>query len=612
MREDIRNFSIIAHIDHGKSTLADRILEFTKAVNAREMRDQVLDDMDLEREKGITIKAKAVRLDYVASDGRKYILNLIDTPGHVDFTYEVARSLAACEGTLLVVDAAQGVEAQTLANAYLARENNLKIIPVINKIDLPNANRENVKGQIREIMNVDDRDILEASAKLGKGTEEVLEAIVRRIPPPSGSPHAPLSALIFDSVFDPYRGAVIYIRVFDGTVRPGMKIEMMSTGKVFEVNELGVFHLKMVSAPSLEAGEVGYLVAGIKDIHSVRIGDTITDPTRPIAKPYSKLREVKPFVFCGLYPVDSGDYEHLKKALERLRLNDASFEYQAEDSVLGYGFRCGFLGLLHMDIIKERLEREYDLDLVITAPNVVYCIKKIKGGGKKGKVSPKEEGEIIYINNPADLPPENEIAEIAEPFVRATIILPSEFLGAVMKIMEKRRAKFISMKYINPQRIVLTYELPLAEMIAGFYDRLKSVSRGFASLDYQHIGYKAGALAKLTILINHQPIEALSVMLPREKANYRAQRIVSELKQVIPRQQFPVPIQAQIENRIIARETIKAFRKDVTAKLYGGDVTRKRKLLDKQKKGKKKLKRIGKVDVPQEAFLTFLKFTEEE
>lgn len=613
MREDIRNFSIIAHIDHGKSTLADRILEFTKAVSAREMRDQVLDDMDLEREKGITIKAKAIRLDYVASDGKKYTLNLIDTPGHVDFTYEVARSLVACEGTLLVVDACQGVEAQTLANAYLAKEDNLKIIPVINKIDLPNADIVSVKRQIMEIMNVDEGAILQTSAKLGKGTKEVLEAIVHQIPPPRGSPDGPLSALVFDSVFDPYRGAVIYVRVFDGILRQGMKIEMVSTGKVFEVSELGVFHLKkMVSAPSLEAGEVGYLVAGIKDIHSVKIGDTIIDPSRPTTKPYSRLREVKPFVFCGLYPVDSGDYEHLKKALERLGLNDASFEYQAEDSVLGYGFRCGFLGLLHMEIIRERLEREYDLDLVITAPNVVYRIKKVKGGKKKKKASPEEEEETVYINNPANLPPENEIAEIAEPFVRVTIILPGEFLGGVMKLMEKRRAKFISMKYINPQRVILTYELPLAEMIAGFYDRLKSVSRGFASLDYQHIGYKAGDLAKVVILINYQPVEALSVILPREKAFYRAQKIAKELKEVIPRQQIPVPIQAKMENRIIARETIKAFRKDVIAKLYGGDVTRKRKLLEKQKEGKKKMKRLGKVDIPQEAFLTFLKFSEEE
>jgi len=612
LREDIRNFSIIAHIDHGKSTLADRILEFTKAISAREMRDQVLDDMDLEREKGITIKAKAIRLDYVASDGKKYILNLIDTPGHVDFTYEVARSLVACEGTLLVVDACQGVEAQTLANAYLAKENNLKIIPVINKIDLPNADILSVKRQIMEIMNVDEGAILQTSAKLGKGIKEVLEAIVHQIPPPRGSPDGPLSALVFDSVFDPYRGAVIYVRVFDGTLRQGMKIEMMSTGKVFEVNELGVFHLKMVSAPSLKAGEVGYLVAGIKDIHSVKIGDTIIDPSKPKTEPYDRLKEVKPFVFCGLYPVDTGDYERLKKALERLRLNDASFEYQAEDSVLGYGFRCGFLGLLHMEIIRERLEREYNLDLVITAPNVIYRIKKVKGGKKKRKASEKEEGEIIYINNPADLPPENEIVEIAEPFVRVTIILPGEFLGGVMKLMEKRRAKFISMKYINPQRVILTYELPLAEMIAGFYDRLKSVSHGFASLDYQHIGYKAGDLAKLVILINYQPVEALSVILPREKAHYRAQKITKELKEVIPRQQIPVPIQAKIENKIIARETIRAFRKDVTAKLYGGDITRKRKLLEKQKEGKKKMKRLGKVDVPQEAFLTFLKFSEEE
>ena len=612
MREDIRNFSIIAHIDHGKSTLADRILELTKAVSAREMRDQVLDDMDLEREKGITIKAKAIRFDYVANNGKKYTLNLIDTPGHVDFTYEVARSLIACEGTLLVVDAAQGVEAQTLANAYLAKANNLKIIPVINKIDLQNADILSVKHQIMEIMDVDEGAILQTSAKQGKGIKEVLEAIVHQIPPPRGSPDEPLSALVFDSVFDPYRGAVIYVRVFDGTLRQGMKIEMVSTGKVFEVSELGVFHLKMVSAPSLEAGEVGYLVAGIKDIHSVKIGDTIIDPSKPTTKPYGRLREVKPFVFCGLYPVDTGDYEHLKKALERLRLNDASFEYQAEESVLGYGFRCGFLGLLHMEIIRERLEREYDLELVITAPNVIYRIKKVKEGKKKKKASVEEEGKIIFINNPADLPPENEIAEIAEPFVKVTIILPGEFLGGVMKLMEKRRSKFISMKYINPQRVILTYELPLAEMIAGFYDRLKSVSHGFASLDYQHIGYKAGDLAKLVILINYQPVEALSVIIPREKAFYRAQKIAKELKEVIPRQQIPVPIQAKIENRIIARETIRAFRKDVTAKLYGGDVTRKRKLLEKQKEGKKKMKRLGKVDVPQEAFLTFLKFTEEE
>lgn len=609
MRENIRNFSIIAHIDHGKSTLADRILEFTKAVNPREMRDQILDDMELERERGITIKAKAVRLDYHASDGKNYTLNLIDTPGHVDFTYEVARSLVACEGTLLVVDASQGVEAQTLANVYIARENNLKIIPVVNKIDLPNADIPNVRRQIMEILDIQEKDILEASAKLGTGIREILEAIVHRIPPPGGSTEAPLSALVFDSVFDPYRGAVIYVRVFEGCIRPGMKIEMVSSGKVFEVTELGVFHLKMVSASTLEAGEVGYLVAGIKDIHSVRIGDTITEPSRRTTRPFEKLKEVKPFVFCGLYTVDSGDYEHLKKALERLRLNDASFEYQQEDSLLGYGFRCGFLGLLHMDIIRERLEREYNLNLVITAPNVVYRVKRVKGG-VKGKS--QEEGEIIYINNPADLPAEYEIIEIAEPFVRVTIILPSEFLGAIMKLMEKRRSKFISMGYINPQRVVLIYELPLAEMIAGFYDRLKSVSHGFASLDYQHTGYRVEDLVKLEILINYQPIEAFSLILPRERAYNRAQKITSELKAVIPRQQFPVPVQAKVENRIIARETIKAFRKDVTAKLYGGDITRKRKLLEKQKEGKKKMKRIGKVDVPQEAFLTFLKFGEEE
>jgi len=612
LRQDIRNFSIIAHIDHGKSTLADRILEFTKAVSTREMRDQVLDDMDLEREKGITIKAKAIRFDYVAMDGRKYILNLIDTPGHVDFTYEVARSLVACEGTLLLVDAAQGVEAQTLANAQLAEENNLKIIPVINKIDLPNANKDNVKSQIMEIMDVELEDILETSAKLGIGTREVLEAVVRQIPPPGGSSELPLSALIFDSVFDPYRGAVIYVRVFDGILKPGMKIEMMSTGKIFEVDEVGMFHLKMVPAQSLEAGEVGYLVAGIKDIHSVRIGDTVTDPSRPVAKPHARLKDVKPFVFCGLYPVNTEDYEHLKKAMERLRLNDASFEYQGEESVLGSGFRCGFLGLLHMDIIRERLEREYNLDLVVTAPNVVYRVRKNKGDRKKRKACGEEEGEVIYINNPAELPPENEIAEIAEPFVKGTVILPSEFLGAVMKLMEKRRARFIAMKYINPQRVVLTYELPLAEMVMGFYDRLKSVSHGFASLDYQHIGYRPEDLVKLTILINYEPVQALSLILPREKVNYRAQKIASDLKEVIPRQQFPVPIQAKVENRIIARETIKAFRKDVIAKLYGGDVTRKRKLLEKQKEGKKKMKRLGKVDVPQEAFLTFLKFSEEE
>jgi len=609
LRENIRNFSIIAHIDHGKSTLADRILEFTKAVNPREMRDQILDDMELERERGITIKAKAVRLDYHASDGKNYTLNLIDTPGHVDFTYEVARSLVACEGTLLVVDASQGVEAQTLANVYIARENNLKIIPVVNKIDLPNADIPNVRRQIMEILDIQEKDILEASAKLGTGIREILEAIVHRIPPPGGSTEAPLSALVFDSVFDPYRGAVIYVRVFEGCIRPGMKIEMVSSGKVFEVTELGVFHLKMVSASTLEAGEVGYLVAGIKDIHSVRIGDTITEPSRRTTRPFEKLKEVKPFVFCGLYTVDSGDYEHLKKALERLRLNDASFEYQQEDSLLGYGFRCGFLGLLHMDIIRERLEREYNLNLVITAPNVVYRVKRVKGG-VKGKS--QEEGEIIYINNPADLPAEYEIIEIAEPFVRVTIILPSEFLGAIMKLMEKRRSKFISMGYINPQRVVLIYELPLAEMIAGFYDRLKSVSHGFASLDYQHTGYRVEDLVKLEILINYQPIEAFSLILPRERAYNRAQKITSELKAVIPRQQFPVPVQAKVENRIIARETIKAFRKDVTAKLYGGDITRKRKLLEKQKEGKKKMKRIGKVDVPQEAFLTFLKFGEEE
>ncbi len=596
--KNIRNFSIIAHIDHGKSTLADRLIEFTHTVNKREMRQQVLDDMDLEREKGITIKAKSIRLHYKAKDGNVYLLNLIDTPGHVDFTYEVSRSLSACEGTILVVDACQGVEAQTFANMELALSNNLKIIPVINKIDLPNANIEQTQKEIEEILP-EKVNITKASAKLGKGTEEILERIVNEVPPPKGNVDEPLSALIFDSVFDLYRGAVIYIRIIDGIIKPGMKIAMVSTGKVYEIEEVGVFLLNPQKTNELCAGDVGYIIAGIKDIHSVKIGDTITDPKKPTLKPFGGFREVKPFVFCGLYPIENEDYQDLKKALERLRLNDASFEFQHDDSpVLGFGFRCGFLGLLHMEIIKERLKREYNLQVMITAPDVSY------------KIILKHQTKDITINNPAKLPHFSEIKKILEPYVKATVITPSQYIGAVMQLFQDKRGKFISLRYINPQRAVIIYEFPLSEMVLDFYDRLKSVTQGYASFDYQHIGYREGKLVKLNILINGKAIESLSFIIPKEQAYYKGREIAQRLRKLIPRQLFAVAIQAEVNNKVIARENVVPLKKDVIAKCYGGDVTRKRKLLEKQKEGKKRMKKIGQIEVPPEAFMEVLKINQ--
>ena len=603
MIELIRNFSIIAHIDHGKSTLADRLLEYTHTVAKREMRDQILDGMELERERGITIKAKAIRLSYTAADKKTYILNLIDTPGHVDFSYEVSRSLSACEGCLLVVDASQGVEAQTISNIYLAQENHLRIIPIVNKIDLPNAKVEDTKEQIWDLLkdydNVSsDMKVLEISAKRDIGTEQVLEEIVRQIPPPIGSVDNPLHGLIFDSVYDPYRGAVIYVRMFDGIAKKGMVIQMASTGKKYEILEVGHFHLKIFPSETLEAGNVGYIAANIKDIHDVKIGDSIFDVKNPSGKVFSGFREIKPFVFCSLYTEDNADYSNLQKALERLRLNDTSFEYKPEKStVLGFGYHCGFLGILHMDIITERIRREFNLKLILTVPTVSYKIKL-------------QSGEIIKVDNPAEFPNTGLIEEIHEPYVKATILTPSDFIGNVMKLMESRRAKFIEIKYLTPVRVMFTYELPLGEIVTDYYDKLKSITQGYASFDYQHIGYKPGDIVKLEILINHEIIDALSFMMDKKQAEYKAQKLVDKLKETLPRQNISVPIQAKLDNRIIARADLKAFRKDVIAGLYGGDVTRKNKLLNKQKEGKKKMEKYSKLNIPQEAFFSILKLEE--
>ena len=595
LQEKIRNFSIIAHIDHGKSTLADRILEHTGALEPKEIKEQVLDAMDLERERGITIKAHAVRLNYNAKDGGKYIFNLIDTPGHVDFTYEVSRSLAACEGAILVVDASQGVEAQTIANTYLALENDLEILPVINKIDLPGADIEDTKQQIEEVLGLDASGAVHTSAKEGIGTVDLLEAIISKFPAPSGSIDEPLKALIFDSWYDNYQGVIVLIRVIDGKIKPGQQIKLMSTGNVFEVISLGVFTPKPVYVNELSSGEVGFVCAGIKKVGDTKIGDTLTDAGNPTKTPFPDYREVKPMVFAGLYPADTGEYKTLRDAVEKLRLNDSSFTFEPESSLaLGFGFRCGFLGLLHMEIIRERLEREFGLSLISTAPTVVYKITT-------------NNGEAFSIDSPTRLPPIHTIEIFEEPYILATIIAPSEYIGAIIGLCQERRGIQRELKYVSKDRMMLTYELPLNEIVLDFYDRLKSISKGYASLDYELMGYKDSDLVKLDILLNGEVVDALSFITHRDKADIRGRQLAEKMKELIPRQMFEVIVQAAIGGKIIARETIKAMKKNVTAKCYGGDITRKRKLWEKQKKGKKRMKQFGKVEIPQEAFLAILK-----
>ncbi|MFA4885068.1 MAG: translation elongation factor 4 [Desulfotomaculaceae bacterium] len=597
-RDRIRNFCIIAHIDHGKSTLADRLLEYTGSLSGREMTEQVLDQMDLERERGITIKMQAVRLNYRAKDGLDYQLNLIDTPGHVDFSYEVSRSLAACEGALLVVDAVQGIEAQTLANVYLALDHNLEIIPVINKIDLPSAQPEIVKKEIEDVIGLDASGAVLASAKSGIGIEEILEKIVRVIPPPGGQPQAPLRALVFDSHYDPYKGVIAYVRVIEGSVQCGMQVKMMATGKELEVNEVGIFKPSLTSIGALHTGEVGFIAASIKNVKDCRVGDTVTDALNPAPVPLPGYRKATPMVYCGLYMADTVDYGDLKDALEKLSLNDASLIYEPETSeALGFGFRCGFLGLLHMEIIQERLEREYGLNLITTAPTVVYRVTTTAG-------------EVIEIENPSKIPPAGKMEMIEEPFVKATIMAPKDYVGAVMELCQERRGIFNNMEYLSVSRVMMLYDMPLSEIIYDFFDQLKSRTKGYASLDYELSGYRQSELVKLDVVIADEVLDALSVIVHKDKAYYRGRQLVERLRSLIPRHLFEVPIQASIGNKVIARETVKAVRKDVLAKCYGGDISRKRKLLEKQKEGKKRMKQVGNVEIPQEAFMAVLSLGE--
>lgn len=591
----IRNFCIIAHIDHGKSTLADRILEYTGALTSREMQDQVLDSMELERERGITIKLQAVRLQYKADDGETYTLHLIDTPGHVDFTYEVSRSLAACEGALLVVDAAQGIEAQTLANVYLALDNNLEILPVINKIDLPSAEPERVKQEVEDVIGLDASEAVLASAKNGIGIKEILEQVVAKVPAPQGDRNKPLKALIFDSHYDAYKGVVCYIRVVDGTMKPGTRIKFMGTGATFDVVEVGTFRPRATPVEELGPGDVGYVTASIKNVKDTRVGDTITDAKNPTEEPLPGYRRINPMVFCGLYPIESTDYNDLREALEKLELNDASLRFEPETSqALGFGFRCGFLGMLHMEIIQERIEREFNIPLITTAPSVIYKVTLTNG-------------QTVDISNPSEYPEQGKIDHVEEPYVKASIIVPNDYVGAIMELCQGKRGEFVDMQYLDANRVTLIYEIPLAEIVYDFFDQLKSSTKGYASFDYELSGYRTSNLVKMDILLNGEKVDALSFIVHRERAYQRGRVICEKLKDLIPRQMFEVPIQAAIGQKIISRETIKAMRKNVLAKCYGGDITRKRKLLEKQKEGKKRMKQVGSVEVPQEAFMAVLR-----
>ncbi|EMW5475472.1 translation elongation factor 4 [Enterococcus faecalis] len=599
-QEKIRNFSIIAHIDHGKSTLADRILEKTNTVSSREMQDQLLDSMDLERERGITIKLNAIELNYTAKDGETYTFHLIDTPGHVDFTYEVSRSLAACEGAVLVVDAAQGIEAQTLANVYLALDNDLEILPVINKIDLPAADPERVRTEIEDVIGIDASEAVLASAKAGIGIEDILEQVVEYVPAPSGDIEAPLKALIFDSIYDSYRGVVLNIRVIDGVVRPGDKIQMMSNGKTFDVTEVGVFSPKPIARDYLMVGDVGYITASIKTVQDTRVGDTVTLADNPAAEALPGYRKMNPMVYCGLYPIDTSRYNDLREALEKLQLNDAALQFEPETSqALGFGFRCGFLGLLHMDVVQERLEREFNLELITTAPSVIYHVNKT-------------DGTTVVVDNPAEFPEPVTIESVEEPYVKAQIMVPNDYVGAVMELSQRKRGEFITMDYLDDYRVNVVYEIPLSEIVFDFFDKLKSSTKGYASLDYEMASYRTSRLVKMDILLNAEKVDALSFIVHRDFAFERGKAIVEKLKKLIPRQQFEVPVQAAIGQKIVARSDIKALRKNVLAKCYGGDVSRKRKLLEKQKEGKKRMKQIGSVEVPQEAFMAVLKMDEDE